>query len=271
MKHAVSNIALPAYEHTAELGRLAALGLTGLEVAPSRVWHDTWSGLTPIQVKEYRASVEAAGLRVVGLHSLFFDHPDLTLFGNRRLRERTIAYLVHLSGICRDLGGRTLVYGSRTARTRGDLSREEADRIVLDTFQEVDNRIRGHGTCYCLEPLAPADGDYVNSVMDAVELVETLELPTFRVQIDIKALAANGEVNSGVFERCRPWLVHYHANEPGLEPLGASGEIDHALGGNLLRQIDYRGYVSIEQRMFEEADALENVAISAGVLKRDYA
>ncbi len=76
---AVSNIALPAYDHEAELGRLRELGIEGLEVAPSRVWPDTWRGLKPADVAAYRRAVTDAGLRVVGLHSLLFDHPDMGL------------------------------------------------------------------------------------------------------------------------------------------------------------------------------------------------
>ena len=59
-KLAVSNIALSAYGHAAELGRLTELGLAGVEVAPSRVWRDTWRGLTPEKVRAYRRDVEAA-------------------------------------------------------------------------------------------------------------------------------------------------------------------------------------------------------------------
>ncbi len=51
VRFAVSNIALPAYDHATELGSLAELGLAGIEVAPSRVWQDTWKGLTAVDVR----------------------------------------------------------------------------------------------------------------------------------------------------------------------------------------------------------------------------
>ena len=37
MPYAISNIALPAYDHLVDLPLLAEIGYTGLEVAPSRV------------------------------------------------------------------------------------------------------------------------------------------------------------------------------------------------------------------------------------------
>ena len=45
MKLSISNIALPAFEHDDFLPRLAMLGLSGLEVAPSRRWRNTWQEL----------------------------------------------------------------------------------------------------------------------------------------------------------------------------------------------------------------------------------
>ncbi|MDA1091571.1 MAG: hypothetical protein O3A85_14840, partial [Proteobacteria bacterium] len=106
MKFAISNIALPAFNHGGELGRLAEMGLDGIEIAPSRIWRDTWKGLKPGEVSDYRRLIEEAGLCVVGLHSLFFDQPELGLFKEPQKRADSLDFLEHLSGVCRDLGGR---------------------------------------------------------------------------------------------------------------------------------------------------------------------
>ena len=87
------------------------MGLTGLEVAPSRVWEDSWLGLSPNVAEIYRSEVEQVGLTVVGLHSLFYDQPQLGLFRFGDNRVRTLDFLEHLSKLCRDLGGTTLIYG----------------------------------------------------------------------------------------------------------------------------------------------------------------
>ena len=67
MKFAVSNIALPAYSHFDELVQLGTVGLQRIEVAPSRVWRKIWKGLSGKMVTQYRADVERAGLRIIGL------------------------------------------------------------------------------------------------------------------------------------------------------------------------------------------------------------
>jgi len=269
MKFAVSNIALSAYDHTDDFGPLADMGLSGLEVAPSRVWRDTWKGLTTHEVSDYRHRAEQAGLRIVGLHSLFFDRPELGLFKDPAARAESMDFLTHLSRVCRDLGGRTLIYGG--GRKRGNLPASEARIEAIDFFGELSKRIEDHGTCFCFEPLGPADSDFINSALESLDIVTEVASPTLAVQLDAKALVENGEARADTFRAVAENLVHFHSNEPGLKILGSSGTVDHAALGGMLKDIGYDGYVSIEQRMMDEADPLAAVRQSAQHLKECYA
>lgn len=265
---AISNIALSAYDHAGQLRHLPELGILGLEVAPSRIWHDTWEKLVPGQVEAYRKEIENAGLKVVGLHSLFFDHPELGLFEGPEVRARTLDFLVHLSSVCRDLGGRSLVYGG--GRKRGGVPLEQAFAETIDFCHEFCRRVEGHGTCLCFEPLGLQETDFIHSALDAVRIVELVDHPAVRTQLDAKALVANGEVGPEVFAAAHPTLVHFHANDPGLVVLGSTGEVDHATLGGLLRSIGYTGFVSMEQRMLNTDNPLSDVAISARLAQECY-
>lgn len=268
MKHAVSNIALPAYRHEADLGRLQETGLQGLEVAPSRVWEDTRSGLTAGEVSSYRRQIETAGLEVVGLHSLLFDQPELELFGSADSRNELLAFFVHLSAVCRDLGGKSLIWGG--GRRRGEVAGEDAERRAIDFFNLLAERIDSHGTCYCIEPLGPTDTDFIHSVFDSKRIVDAVDRPSLKIQIDAKALAANDELILDPFIAAGADLVHYHANEPGFEVLGASGAVDHTAAGKYLREINYEGYVSIEQKLLDHDDPLASIRASVTVLQEAY-
>jgi len=270
MKFAVSNIALPAFDHAGELGRLAEMGLDAIEVAPSRIWPDTWKALSQAAVADYRRRIEDAGLGVVGLHSLFFDQPELGLFKEPQRRADSLDFLEHLSGVCRDLGGRTLIYGG--GRNRGDLPAKDARAEAVNFLGELTNRIEGHGTCFCFEPLGPKDSDFINSALESLDIVNELASPGLAVQLDAKALVENAEAEAKTFQAVADKLVHFHANEPGLGILGSSGAVDHAALGAMLREIGYAGYISIEQRMQNAtADPLADIKESARVLKEAYA
>ncbi len=268
MHLSASNIALTAYNHGNELTRLVDIGLTGIEVAPSRVWHDTWHGLTTAQVATYRRQVEGAGLQVVGLHSLLYDQPGLILFGQECDEGPLLDFMTHLSKVCRDLGGRTLIWGA--GRRRGDVARAEARRRAIAFLNRLCRRVEGHGTVFCFEPLGPADDDFINTVADTLGLVTAVDHPALRVQLDAKALIENDEARPATFAAVQPYLVHFHANEPGLGVLGGTGRVDHGALGRHLRAIGYDGWVSIEQRMLNADDPLADVARSASVLRRCY-
>lgn len=264
MKFCVSNIALTAYDHGDELMALADIGLSGLEVAPSRVWRDTWQGLSPADVAAYRKQVEAAGLSVVGLHSLLFDQKDLGLFADADGRARVLDFMAHLSGVCRDLGGKTLIWGA--GRWRGTMSLEDAESYAVDFFTELDARIRDHGTVFCFEPLGAKDSDFLNSVFDAAEMAERLDLPSIGVQLDAKGITANAEMTAEAAEAAEPYLQHVHVNEPDLGVLGTTGGVDHAAFAEILRGIGYDGSISIEQKMVDPVDPLGPVRTSAAYL-----
>lgn len=268
LKFAVSNIALPAFDHARELDCLPGFGIAAVEVAPSRVWRDTWKRLTGADVKRYRRLVEAAGLGVVGLHSLFYDQPRLGLFKAPPERAESLDFLEHLSKVCRDLGGRTLIWG--VGRRRGSWSPAAARAETIAFMRELVARTEGHGTCFCFEPLGPGDSDFINSALESLAIVEAVASPALRVQLDAKALVENDEAVPATFEAVRPMLTHFHANQPGLAPLANGGPVDHTSLGAILRQIGYDGYVTIEQKMAEDADPLAAVAASADVLKRCY-
>lgn len=268
MKHAVSNIALTAYRHENELMQLGEMGLRGLEVAPSRIWESTWDGLKAGHVSTYRRQIEAAGLEVVGLHSLLFDQPELELFADQDRRDNLLSFFVHLSAVCRDLGGRTLIWGG--GRQRGAMPLEDAVDQAIEFFTVLGDRIGGHGTCFCIEPLGPNDTDFIHTVAESRDIVKAVDRPSLGIQIDSKALVANEEMALKTFRAVAGDLVHYHANEPGFEGLGASGTVDHAAAGGYLRDIGYEGYVSIEQKMIDPGNPLAAIEKSVSLLKEAY-
>jgi sugar phosphate isomerase/epimerase len=268
VKFAVSNIALPAYNHRIELSQLASLGLSGLEVAPSRIWQETWLGLSASEVSGYRREVEQAGLSVVGLHSLLFDQPELGLFQDTRTTKRTLDFFTHLSGVCRDLGGKTLIWGG--GRHRGDVPENDAYDEAISFMGELTHRIESHGTCFCFEPLGPADSDFINSVYDSIKIVEAVNHPALKVQLDAKALAENGEVKEAVFCDAAPYITHFHANEPGLGVIGSTGKVPHDQIASFLYKINYSGFVSIEQRMLDAGRALKDIEASYLFLDTSY-
>ena len=174
----------------------------------------------------------------------------------------------HLSKLCRDLGGKTLIYGG--GRKRGNLTLAEAFTEAEFFFQDLLPRIDDHGTVFCFEPLGKKDTDFINSVYDSIRLVQSIDHPSLKVQLDAKALFLNDELNLSVIQDASPYLVHVHANEPDLGILGTSGKHHHKFFGSVLHKINYQGFVSIEQKMVYKKDPIASLAKSVKILTECY-
>ena len=87
MRLAVSNIAWPADQDAAVAGVLRDLGVTGIEVAPTKVWPRPLEA-SPTEIEDYRAFWEARGFEIVAAQALLFGRPDLTLFESEAARRQ---------------------------------------------------------------------------------------------------------------------------------------------------------------------------------------
>lgn len=247
MRLALCNASLPAGAHGAWLPRLGEMGLQGLEVVPAATWDETWYGLSAGQVSRYGRQVRQAGLEVLGLQLSLAEHPGLGWFGDEQSSKETLAYLTHLSSVCRDLGGRTLVIGEGRWREGLDLPR--AWRRSLAFFQDLCQRIEAHGTVVCLAPLGPLEGDFCNGAMDCRILADAVDHPALGLQLNARALVESGEMGRhSVFASHYGRLELFVADEPGLLPLGSSQRVDHSAMRRHLSAGGYRGWVCLSQR-----------------------
>lgn len=259
MKFAASTFALPAFDHLALLPGLRPLGLTGLEVVAARTWPDGGEGPTAREVATYRYAVDQAGLEIVGLDGLLEGRPDLGLFGGAEQATRTADHLVHLSAVCRDLGGRTLIWGGR--RWRGGVPAERAWTVCRSFLEAVLPRIEAHGTVLCFSPLSAASADFCRTARECRMLVNHLDHPAFGLHLSAGMQAANADTGHAPFSAVRDRLDHFHADEPGLAAIGTSGLVDHADCRRHLAAISYRKWVTLKQR--ETADPLDGLALGA--------
>lgn len=246
MKFAASNLALPASEQLELLPHLPGLGIVGLDIVPDHAWRDTWHGLRAADIERYRRRAEQAGVRIIGLSHLFRAHSELNLLGDDSAGKLAEAHLVHLSAVCRDLGGHRLTL--TTGRRRGDLPKPRAWTRLAAFMERLLPRIERHGTILCLAPMAPADDEFCHTAQECRLLANAVDHPALGIQLNARALAANGESGHAVFAALYGRLEHFVANEPDLLPLGRSGTIDHPDLRRHLAASRYEGWVTVEQR-----------------------
>jgi len=248
VKLAVSNIAWPRDQDAAVADILNEHGVAGVEVAPTKVWPQPLAATTA-EIAAYRQSWADRGISIVAAQALLFGKPELTIFESAATRAATLEYLAGIVRLCAELGAGSLVFGSPKNRRVGSLLADEAGRIAVEFFTRLGASAANAGTCIVMEANPQAYGtDFVTRAAEAIELVERVNHPGFRLHLDTGCMTLAGDSLADTFARGGRWLNHFHVSEPNLDPPGSSGTVDHAAFASALRASAYPGWVSLEMR-----------------------
>jgi sugar phosphate isomerase/epimerase len=185
VKIALCNEVLGDMEFAAQCELAAALGYDGLEVAPFTL-NENPHLLGANDRTHIRRSATEAGIEITGLHWLLVTPKGLSINSkDPSIREKTIDVLRRLIELCADLGGKVLVHGSPGQRqVAADDDPAEAWLRACDTFTAIADNAMKAGITYCIEPLARRETNFVNTVAEAVKMVEAIGRPAFRTMID---------------------------------------------------------------------------------------
>ncbi|HEX5499556.1 MAG TPA: sugar phosphate isomerase/epimerase family protein [Thermomicrobiales bacterium] len=258
MKYAICNETFLDWPFDKAFAFARECGYKGVEIAPFTINPDARK-ISAERRGEVRRQAEAAGLDVVGLHWLLAKTEGLYLTTrDAAVRRATADYVEELGRLCRDLGGSILVFGSPLQRNLPPgVSHDEGLKYAAEVFQSAMPALEGLDVTLAIEPLGPAEGDFLLTAADGVKLVEMVGSPHCRLHLDCKAMSSEATPIPEIIRRCAPWLVHFHAND--ANKLGPGfGELDFVPIFETLGEIDYRGWVSVE--VFDYSPGVERLA-----------
>jgi len=258
MKFAICNETFVDWPFERAFAFARECGYTGIEIAPFTIDTDA-RRITPAQRSEVRQQAEAAGLEVIGLHWLLAKTEGFYLTSpDAAVRRRTAEYLAELARLCRDLGGSLLVLGSPLQRNLlPGVSYDQAMDYAAEVLTEAMPACEAQDVILAVEPLGPAEGDFLNTAADAVRLIEKVGSPHCRLHLDCKAMSSETTSIPELLRAHRDLMVHFHANDPNRQGPGF-GELDFVPIFEALGEIDYRGWVSVE--VFDYTPGVETLA-----------
>src|SRR5687768_9558826 len=121
MNVAVSSLAWSS-ERDAEVARvLRAQGVTGVEVAPTKIWPDL-RGASSAELDVYRDSWVSQGFEIVALQAILYGRNDLQLFQTEVQRQLLEDHLRLCITIAAGLGASIIVLGAPGHRRKGTLT-----------------------------------------------------------------------------------------------------------------------------------------------------
>ncbi len=233
-----------------EFGRVCRFvkqaGYDGLEVAPFTL-APRITDVTADQRAALRRQAEEAEVKILGLHWLLAKTEGLHLTSpDRAVRERTGVYLVALAEACRDLGGNLMVFGSPKQRLLlSGVSRKQAFDWAAETFRQRLPAIADLGVTICMEPLSPAETDFVNTCDEALQLAGRVDHPNFVLHLDVKAMSSEPTPVTELIRRHGSAAGHFHANDANLRGPGF-GDTDFVPIFQALHDAGYARWVSVE-------------------------
>ncbi len=108
-----------------------------------------------------------------------------------------------------------------------------------------------------VEPLGPAEGDFLRTAALGAQLCGMVNSPNCRLHLDVKAMSTESIPIPDLLRQHAGLLEHFHANDPNRRGPGM-GDMDFVPILRMLQGIDYRGWVSVE--VFEYSPGAEVLA-----------
>ena len=225
------------------------MGYDGVELAPFTLG-ETASDISTAERKRIRDAAASAGIEIVGLHwllvkpeGLYINHPDVNV------RKTTQNYLKELIDLCGDLGGKVLVHGSPQQRNvKEGWDPAETWKYAQETFQICAAAAHSRDVFYCLEALTTADTNFINTIDEALHMVNEIDHPNFQTMLDCRSIHASAKselprVLKAALDTGK--LKPVHVNDPNGRGPGF-GDLQFTPLLKILHAADYPGYISVE-------------------------
>lgn len=254
MQYSISHIAWDREHDEAVYGLMKQYGFTGLDVAPARILNDL-EGISITEVDDFKATIRKHGLRLVGMQSLLYRQPDLTIFDDEETSERTKASLKRMIDLGNALCLSAVVFGSPKNRIMGEATQEKWKRARA-FFTELAEYAEAKEILFCIEP-NPAiyGGDFLTGTDETIAFIRDIAKPALKLNLDTGTLIANNESFVGLIENNLDVIGHVHLSVPYLKPFILTDVHRGVL--MTLKESGYVGWVAIEIAAVETAKQLQ--------------
>ena len=199
------------------------------------------------KIVEVRDQAEEAGVEIIGLHWLlaktegfYLTSPDPTV---RRQTAEYLRALAELSIPRRQGDGARITRNSENLKE--GVSYADGEAYAAEVLHGAIPACRDFGVTIALEPLGPAEGNFLLTAASGIHLAKLVASPYCKLHLDVKAMSSEKSPIPDIIRASREWTIHFHANDPNLYGPGM-GEVDFHPIFAALKETSYGGWVSVE-------------------------
>jgi len=230
---------------------IKAAGFAGIEIAPFTL-ADSVDDISASRRREMRDIIRSEGLAFAGLHWLLITPKWLHVTtADRQIREKSWAYLPKLIDFCADLGEKgIMVFGSPKQRSSQGNSKAEATKLFRDGLASVASHAGARGVTILIESLPSKDTDVVNTLSDAVRMVQEIHHPAIQTMFDFHNTVDETEPLDTLVRKTFSYIRHVHISEmDGRYP--GTGNLDFLPVFQVLAELKYDRWISLEVHDFK--------------------
>lgn len=254
MKLSVSNIAWSEEDDFQMYEFLAELGISGLEMAPTRIFAETPYDKVSEIASCSRDLSEKYGLMISSIQSIWYGVSE-NMFITKENRLFLLEYTKKAIEFASAAMCNNIVFGCpKNRKCYGDFN--AAYSIAVEFFHTLGEYATEHGTVVSMEANPKIYGtDFITTTPMAIQLVKDVNSRGFKVNLDVGTMICNEEDSLCLGEDCN-LINHVHISEPYLVPVEKRPL--HEDLRQVLTGFGYEGYISLETKNNNNIQALKN-------------
>ncbi len=253
---------------------VADAGYRGIEIAPFSLVQNSVDELTPAKRAEMLRDLKDHRLSCAGFHWLLAPPPAGLHWTtpDRKVREKTWAYMHKLIDFCGEMQGPIMVFGSPKQRGAAavGISVEEATRNFAEGLAKMADHAKKRGVRILIESLDHTQTDVINTLAQAVAIVKAINHPAIQTMFDFHNTVDETESFSELLVDHFQYIKHVHIQEMDGQYLGTgSARRDFKEAFQTLKALGYGGWVSVE--VFDFKPGAEKMATESMKVLRELA
>lgn len=253
MRLSISNIAWASEQDEQVYALMRKQGYLGLEIAPTRIFPKSpYDKLDEAADWAYKLRTRHQFI-ISSIQSIWFGRQE-KLFGSENDRNVLIDYTKKAIDFASVIGCRNLVFGCPRNRF---VPREVNLALGVEFFRTIGDYAVKKNTIIGMEANPPIyNTNYINDTKEALELIEAVSSPGFKLNLDIGTMIQNGESVSELKGKVK-LINHIHISEPELRSI-KKRELHRQLK-DILNAEDYQKFISIEMGKTDDVQVVNKV------------
>ncbi len=183
---------------------------------------------------------------------------DIKIVGPEFDKDKLVSYCTGLMPRLARLGTKVVVLGSGHCRRIPDgYSKDAAEKDFCDAAEIISKTAEEFAITVVVEPLSPAETNFINTLSDGAEIVRRVDMPAFRLLADYYHMAQSGDPIEE-FTRNAEYIEHIHIAHPvSRELILPEDHADFELFAAAVRESGYTRRVSVESYIQVDDPAYE--------------